>query len=219
MNRKQTDLWPFLQQYLEDEYLEETGLSPYVEGSDGVPTLEYVKHVVESNAEAVGEISPEEVEEWYEAEVKPMLEPKRAPEITDLVPRVMNVYFIREYKFFFNKNNKKNPVDYVLNVDKVIDEKMQGAPPLVFNSVQTFMLNYEIKKLLDKVITIANEKYDNIVYINGRMSSNGVLNVIGHLEKSYPDYQFNYVLLDKDGEYAEVRERCNKVMIVQSLFQ
>ena len=150
--------------------------------------------------------------------MKPLIGPTRAPEITDLVQRVMNVYFIKEYKFFFNKNNKKNPVDYVLNVDKIIDEKTQGAPPVIFNSVQTFMLNYEIKKMLDKAVTIVNEKYDNIVYINGRMSSNGILNIIGHLEKTYPSHSFNYVLLDRDDEFSEVKERCNKVHIVKTLF-
>lgn len=210
-------IWAILDE-LSDLYEEFEGKSPYVQDSENVPTLDYTKWAI-AFTDADIEMSEDEVSEWYNRVILPDLERRRAPEIRDLVQRVINVYFIKEYKFFFNKNNKKNPVDYVLNVDKVIDEKMQGAPPLVFNSVQTFMLNYEIKKLLDKVITIANEKYDNIVYINGRMSSNGVLNVIGHLEKSYPDYQFNYVLLDKDGEYAEVRERCNKVIIVQSLFQ
>lgn len=218
MQRKAINLWPFLQAYLEDEYLEDTGISPYVEGSDNVPTIEYVKWVVDGNTEAIGEVSDEELAQWYESEVKPMLETKRAPEITDLVPRVMNVYFIREYKFFFNKNNKKSPVDYVLNVDKIIDEKTQGAPPVIFNSVQTFMLNYEIKKMLDKAVTIVNEKYDNIVYINGRMTSSGVLNIIGHLEKTYPNNSFNYVLLDRDDEFTEVVERCNKVHVVKSLF-
>lgn len=218
MQRKAINLWPFLQAYLEEEYLEDTGISPYVEGSDNVPTIEYVKWVVDGNTEAIGEVSDEELAQWYESEVKPMLETKRAPEITDLVPRVMNVYFIREYKFFFNKNNKKSPVDYVLNVDKIIDEKTQGAPPVIFNSVQTFMLNYEIKKMLDKAVTIVNEKYDNIVYINGRMTSSGVLNIIGHLEKTYPNNSFNYVLLDRDDEFTEVVERCNKVHVVKSLF-
>jgi hypothetical protein len=206
-------IWAILDDCAED-YEKSEGKSAYV--MERVPTPEYVRWAI--TFDGALEMEDEEVSAWYDKEVAPELAQKRAPEIKDLVQRVINVYFIKEYKFFFNKNNKKNSVDYVLNVDKVIDEKMQGAPPLVFNSVQTFMLNYEIKKLLDKVITIANEKYDNIVYINGRMSANGVLNVIGHLEKSYPDYQFSYVLLDRDNEFAEVGERCNKVHITKSLF-
>lgn len=207
-------IWAILDDYVED-YEKSEDKSPYA--LEIVPTLEYVRWAITFDGSL--EMDDEEVSAWYQKEVTPLLEQKRAPEIKDLVQRVINVYFIKEYKFFFNKNNKKNPVDYVLNVDKVINEKMQDAPPLVFNSVQTFMLNYEIKKLLDKVITIVNEKYDNIVYINGRMSSTGILNVIGHLEKSYPNYRFNYVMLDKDGEFSEVRERCNKVTVVKSLFQ
>ena len=206
-------IWAILDDYVED-YEKSEDKSPYA--LEIVPTLEYVRWAITFDGSL--EMDDEEVSAWYQKEVTPLLEQKRAPEIKDLVQRVINVYFIKEYKFFFNKNNKKNPVDYVLNVDKVINEKMQDAPPLVFNSVQTFMLNYEIKKLLDKVITIVNEKYDNIVYINGRMSSTGILNVIGHLEKSYPNYRFNYVMLDKDGEFSEVRERCNKVHVTKSLF-
>lgn len=218
MQTKAINLWQYLQSYLEDEYRNETGMSPYVDGFDNIPSLEYVKHVVVNNADVIGEVSPVEVEEWYEREVKPMLEPKKAPEIIDLIPRVINVYFIREYKFFFNKNNKKSPVDYVLNVDRIISEKTQNTPPIVFNNVQSFMLNYEIKKMLDKAVTIVNEKYDNIIYINCRMSSDGVLNIIGHLEKTYPKHSFNYVLLDRDNEFADVKDRCNKVHITKTLF-
>lgn len=212
------NLWPFLPEYLEDEYLEETGLSPYVDEVSKIQTFEFVKHVVDANQDVIGELTEEEVREWYDANIKPMMEPKRAPEIAEMMPRVINVYFIKEYKFFFNKNNKKDPSDYVLNIDKVVEEKMGGAPPIVFNNVQTFMLNYEIKKLLDKAITIVNEKYDNVIYINGSMSTNGVLNIIGHLEKTYKEYSFNYVLLDKESEFADILERCNKVNIVKTLF-
>lgn len=145
MPKSKINLWPFLHDYLEDEYLDETGESPYVEGFDGVPALKYVQKVVRDNMQVLGaELTDDDVKAWYDAEVGPMLK-KIAPEIRDMVQRVINVYFVREYKFFFNKNNKKNPVDYVLSVDKVIEEKTGGAPPVIFNNVQTFMLNYEIK--------------------------------------------------------------------------
>ena len=219
MPKDKLNLWQYMQYYLEDEYLELTGISPYVEGSDLVPTYEYVRRVCDDNADLIGAIGDDELHEWYDEQVLPMLEPKKAPEICDMMQRVINVYFIKEYKFFFNKNNKKSPVDYVLNVDKVIDEKMQNIPPMVFNNVQTFMLNYEIKKLLDKAVTIANAKYDNIVYINARMSTSGVLNIIGHLEKEYDGYTFNYVLLDRENEFADIAGRCNKILVVKNLFQ
>ena len=212
------NMWPYLQYYLEDEYAEVVGVSPYVENSDSVLTYEYVKWVADNNAEAIGEVGEDDLRGWYDAEVKPMLEMRRAPEIKDMLPRVINVYFIREYKFFFNKNNKKNPADYVLNIDKIVDEKTSDAPPVIFNNVQIFMLNYEIKKLLDKAITITNEKYYNIVYINGKMTQDGILNVIGHLEKTYKDYHFNYVLLDRETEFDGITERCNKINVVKSLF-
>lgn len=218
MTKTKFSMWPILQAYLEDEYLEETGISPYVDEKSMAPTFEYVKYVYDNNQNILGEIDLDVLQEWYNEEVLPMLEPKKAPEISEMVNRVINVYFIKEYKFFFNKNNKKNAVDYVLNVDKVIEEKMQGEPPLVFNKIQTFRLNYEIKKQLDKAITIINAKYDNIVYINSKLSANGVLNIVGHLQKTYPNYEFNYVLLDRENEFSYVKYRCNDIMIVQSLF-
>ena len=210
-------IWPYLQSYLEDEYAEETGMSPYVPNSNMVPCFEYVRWVVTNNIDVIGNIDDKELQKWYDLEMITLLKAKRAPEITDMVPRVINVYFIREYKFFFNKNNKKRSTDYVLNVDRVIEEKMRTTS-ILFNHVQTFMLNYEIKKLLDKSITITNEKYDNIVYINSRMVSGSVMNVVGHLEKTYPNYRFNYVLLDKDGSLSELSDKCDCVQIVKSLF-
>ena len=218
MAEDKLNLWQYMQYYVEDEYLKDTELSPYVEGTEAVPTFEYIKWIYECNADAIGKVTDAQLQAWYDTEVKPMLEHKRAPEIKDLVPRVINVYFIKEYKFFFNKHNKKTSIDYVLNVDKLIDEKTGGAPPVIFNNVQTFMLNYEIKKLLDKAITIVNEKYCNIIYINGRLSSNGILNTIGHLEKTYKNYEFNYVLLDRENEFSDIASRCNRVQIVKTLF-
>lgn len=218
MSKGKIDLWPYLQQYLEDEYIDETGLSPYLEDSVDSYTLEYVKYVVANNKNITGNLTDAEIEQWYNQEILPDVCDKSAPEITDMVQRVINVYFVKEYKFFFNKNNKKNSVDYVLNVDKVIEEKTGGAPPVIFNNVQIFMLNYEIKKLLDKAITISNEKYDNVVYINSRMTVASALNIVKHLENSYPKYSFNYVMLDKENEFADIKQHVPGITVVKSLF-
>ena len=217
---KQTKIiiFPYLHPYLEDEYFEETGISPYVDGKNKMLTFEYIKAVTDNNVDVIGEIDEDALREWYENEIVIPNKLYAAPGIHDMIQRVINVYFIKEYKLFFNKNNKKNPADYVLNVDKLIEEKMQGTPPVVFNSVQTFMLNYEIKKLFDKAITITNCKYDNIVYINNKLEQNGILNVIGHLEKTHSNYSFKYVLLDKENEFADIVEKCNTIMLVTSLF-
>jgi hypothetical protein len=212
---KQLKIEHLFQEYEEMEYSLDTGESPYVDGMEdlAVYTKAYVAWLVTVNEHPA---TPEQVDQWYQAKIVPRMV-RHAPDITEIVPRVINVFFVKEYKLFFNKHNKKSPVDYVLNVDKIVEEKIVN-PPIVFNSIQTFLLNYEIKKLLDKAITIVNEKYDNIVYINTMLNSSCVLNVVNYLGTTYADYSFKYVLLDKEDEFVDAANASKGVLTIKSLF-
>ena len=117
--------------------------------------------------------------------------------------RIINVYFAKEYKHVFNKNNKKSKNDYILNIDKITRERLNNESALVLNPLQAFILNYEIKKLLDKAITISNQKYDNIIYVNAKLNVSSILNIIQFLNKTYVGSNFHFMLIDKSDEYAK----------------
>jgi len=79
--------------------------------------------------------------------------------------RNIEVVFVKDYKSFILAFNKKDKSDYILNVSKLLKDKF-STKFLVPNKVQSFLLNYEIKKLLDKAISVKNEKYSRIIYLN-----------------------------------------------------
>jgi len=120
--------------------------------------------------------------------------------------RQFKVYFIKEYKWFFNKNYKKAKSDYILNVNKIIKEKFNNEF-FSMNKFQAFLLNYEITKLLDKAINISNRKYDKIVYINNNITISSVLNTMIALKQSYPKIDFDFILIDKDDEMGAIKEK------------
>ena len=105
--------------------------------------------------------------------------------------RQIKVVFVREYKNFISNFNKKEKGDYVLNVTKLIKDKF-STKFIVPNKVQSFLLNYEIKKLLDKAIKVKNKKYTTIVYLNGNLSITSVLNTIEFMSNEYPLIEFSY---------------------------
>ena len=109
--------------------------------------------------------------------------------------RDLDVIFIKEYKFFIKKFEKKQKEDYLLNVNKIIKDKF-NTKFLVPNPVQSFLLNYEIKKLLDKAVNIKNEKYNRIVFLNSTITLTGVKNTIEFLDQEYTDVEFNYYMID-----------------------
>ena len=112
--------------------------------------------------------------------------------------RTIIVHLTRVYKNVINKNKKKCKSDYVLNVDRIIKMKI-GRDFVIMNKIQAFMLNYEINKLLNKVITIDNCKYSDIIYINENMSVGSILNLINLLDKTYKNVNFEYhVYYDED---------------------
>lgn len=113
--------------------------------------------------------------------------------------RELDVIFIKEYKFFIKKFEKKQKEDYLLNVNKIIKDKFNNKF-LVPNPVQSFLLNYEIKKLLDKAISIKNEKYNRIIFLNSIITLTGTNNTIEFLNQEYEDVNFNYYMIDPKEE-------------------
>jgi hypothetical protein len=116
--------------------------------------------------------------------------------------RELDVIFIKEYKFFIKKFEKKQKEDYLLNVNKIIKDKFNNKF-LVPNPVQSFLLNYEIKKLLDKAISIKNEKYNRIIFLNSIITLTGTNNTIEFLNQEYEDVNFNYYMIDPKKEFNQ----------------
>lgn len=116
--------------------------------------------------------------------------------------RDFDVIFIKEFKFFIKKFDKKQKEDYLLNVNKIIKDKF-NTKFLVPNPVQSFLLNYEIKKLLDKAISIKNEKYNRIILLNSTITLTGINNTIEFLNQEYLDVKFNYCIIDPKEEFDQ----------------
>ena len=117
--------------------------------------------------------------------------------------RKIEVVFVREYKGFIGAFSKKSKTDYILNVTKIIKDKF-NTRFIVPNKVQSFLLNYEVKKLLDKAIKVKNKKYSRIVYLNTNLSISTILNSIDFINGEYLDIEFNYLWIPtKDPEEEE----------------
>lgn len=117
--------------------------------------------------------------------------------------RIIEIIFIREFKSFTSKLGRKSKDDYILNVSKIIKDKF-NSKFIVPNKVQSFIINYEIKKLLDKAINIKNEKYTRIVYLNSNLSIGVISNAMQFISDEYDPIRFKYSLIepkefDKDG--------------------
>jgi hypothetical protein len=106
-------------------------------------------------------------------------------------PRQVNVIFVKEYRYYIHAFDKKSKEDYVLNVSKIIKEKF-NTKFIIPNPVQSFLLNYEIKKLLDKAINIKNQKYSNIVYLNSNLTYSSIINTVSFMEAEYSDIEFKF---------------------------
>jgi len=108
--------------------------------------------------------------------------------------REISVVFVKDYKSFILAFGKKDKSDYILNVSKLIKDKF-STKFIIPNKVQSFLLNYEIKKLLDKAITLKNEKYSRVAYLNSNLSTASILNTINFISEEYQDFEFNYQLI------------------------
>lgn len=114
----------------------------------------------------------------------------------------VSIVFVREYKSFISAFQKKSKEDYVLNVNKIIKEKFK-TKFIVPNKVQSFLVNYEIKKLLDKAINIKNKKYRSVVYLNSNLSASVILNTVAFIEEEYTDLKFTYHLIESKSPVEE----------------
>lgn len=114
----------------------------------------------------------------------------------------MKIFFIKDQKTYTEKIGKKSKSDYVLNINKVIREKLD-ADFIVPNRTQAFLLNYEIRKLIDKAINIKNRKYTSLVYLNVNLNQTLVLNAIEFLKATYPAIVFDPIILDPESEFEK----------------
>lgn len=108
--------------------------------------------------------------------------------------RKISIIFVKDYKSFILTFNRKDRSDYILNVSKLIKDKF-STKFIIPNKVQSFLLNYEIKKLLDKAINVKNEKYGRIIYLNSNLSESTVLNTIDFITNEYPEFEFSYSII------------------------
>jgi hypothetical protein len=128
---------------------------------------------------------------------------------------LINIIFVREYKHYIAALGKKSKDDYVLNVNKIIKDKFK-IKFIVPNKVQSFLLNYEIKKLLDKAITLKNRKYKKVIYLNSNLSYSTILNTIDFIEEEYDTFTFQYSLIEsKKSEEDEISkiEKLNRIKV------
>jgi hypothetical protein len=119
--------------------------------------------------------------------------------------RKITVHIVNEYNVVFNKTNKKHKYDYILNVGKIIKSKIDTCS-VVLNQIQIWVLNYEIAKLLKKVITASTDKYTDIYYINKNLSSSAVLNLSEFLYVNYKNVKFDYIIhiKEKDSDMIDI---------------
>jgi hypothetical protein len=126
--------------------------------------------------------------------------------------RNMDIVFVKDYKSFISAYKSKEKGDYILNVSKIIKDKF-NTKFLIPNKVQSFLLNYEIKKLLDKAINLKNKKYSRIVYLNLNLSTTSILNTIDFINEEYSEFQFTYILIDSNDEsYSSLIDEKVKVI-------
>ena len=107
----------------------------------------------------------------------------------DTDDRRLEIVFVKDQKQFIQTFSKKQKCDYLLNVNKIIKEKFEQEI-LVPNKIQSFLINYEIKKLIDKAINVRNRKYNRIIYVNSGLSASSVNNAIKFLNTAYQSVEF-----------------------------
>jgi hypothetical protein len=121
----------------------------------------------------------------------------------DTDDRRLEIVFVKDQKQFIQTFSKKQKCDYLLNVNKIIKEKFEQEI-LVPNKIQSFLINYEIKKLIDKAINVRNRKYNRIIYVNSGLSASSVNNAIKFLNTAYQSVEFIPQLIDGDLDIGEL---------------
>lgn len=121
----------------------------------------------------------------------------------DTQERKLEIIFVKDQKQFIQTFNKKQKCDYLLNVNKIIKEKFEHEI-IVPNKIQAFLINYEIKKLIDKAINVRNRKYNRIIYVNAGLSISSIHNAVKFLNISYDLIEFIPLLIDPDLEFTHI---------------
>jgi len=121
----------------------------------------------------------------------------------DSVDRTLEIIFVKDQKQFIQIFTKKQKCDYLLNVNKIIKEKFD-QDILVPNKIQSFLINYEIKKLIDKAINVRNRKYNRIIYVNAGLSASNINNTVKFLNTAYTTIDFVPHLIDSELEIGEL---------------
>ena len=121
----------------------------------------------------------------------------------DSVDRTLEIIFVKDQKQFIQIFTKKQKCDYLLNVNKIIKEKFD-QDILVPNKIQSFLINYEIKKLIDKAINVRNRKYNRIIYVNAGLSASNINNTVKFLNTAYSTIEFVPHLIDSDLEIGDL---------------
>ena len=117
--------------------------------------------------------------------------------------RNIEIVFIKDQKQLIQLFSKKKKSDYLLNINKIIKDKFDQEI-LIPNLIQSFLINYEIKKLIDKAVNIRNLKYNRILYLNSNLTSNLIMNTLNFLATSYPSIQFHPKLIDSEIEFENL---------------
>ena len=126
------------------------------------------------------------------------------------------VYFVKEHRHYFNKDNKKLKSDYVLNVNKIVKDKLGHDPIYSMNNIQAFLLNYEIKKIIDKAITVGSQKYDTIICVNSTMSVTGILNMMKFMDMTYANFEFAHMIIDAENEFDPILKHSKNVAVIKN---
>jgi hypothetical protein len=114
--------------------------------------------------------------------------------------RLLEILFVRDQKQFINKFCKKAKSDYLLNVNKILKDKFE-QDIVVPNKIQAFLINYEIKKLIDKAVNVRNRKYSRIIYVNANLNLTSIINTLEFLNQSYYSVKFFAKVLDPEDEF------------------
>jgi len=121
----------------------------------------------------------------------------------DSIDRTLEIIFVKDQKQFIQIFTKKQKCDYLLNVNKIIKEKFD-QDILVPNRIQSFLINYEIKKLIDKAVNVRNRKYNRIIYVNAGLSTSNINNTVKFLNTAYSTITFVPHLIDSELEIGEL---------------
>jgi hypothetical protein len=117
--------------------------------------------------------------------------------------RKLEIVFVKDQKQFVQILSKKQKSDYLLNVNKIIRDKFE-QDILVPNRIQSFLINYEIKKLVDKAVNVRNLKYNRIIYVNSGLSASTINNTLQFLGASYLSIKFMPRLIDLESEIGKI---------------